>query len=425
MPEITRKTQKIFASNAVNNGQFGSAQLGTKVLSNDIDTIQALSAWLNGWNDATISGQKLPTLEEMQGIQYVVTTQLAYLFEKGIPEYDSGTEYYQNSIVRKTGTYELYGSKTDNNAGNALPSQADNTDWQYLLDLADASSASNFIWGGTATGTNTIAITPAESPAAYADGQTFVFIPANNNTGSVTLNVDSLGAIDILKEGGIALVDNDIVAGKPCMVTYYDGDFYINNPAIFGVGANVASASTIDLTSTTGKIIDITGTTGISTITLPEGEIRIARFTAALTLTDSANLVLPSGDDITTAAGDIAIFIGYASGVVRVIYQRANGEPLAGLFVEAEDLVSDGYVQLSNGLTLQWGTSASIPAGSTRTVTYPVAFTNVFSVVLSGIRNASVNDCPYLFSKNNANFVIQGGGTTYTSGASWFAIGVI
>ena len=70
MARLPRKTQRIFAGNAVNNGQFGSAQLGTKVLSNDLETIQNLAAWVNGWNDATISGQRLPTLEEMQGLQH-------------------------------------------------------------------------------------------------------------------------------------------------------------------------------------------------------------------------------------------------------------------------------------------------------------------------------------------------------------------
>lgn len=137
MARLPRKTQRIFAGNAVNNGQFGSAQLGTKVLSNDLETIQDLAAWVNGWNDATISGQRLPTLEEMQGLQYVMTSQLAYLFERGFPEFDAGTNYFVNSIVIKAGTFELYGSLTDNNLGNALPDQMDNTDWKFLADLAD------------------------------------------------------------------------------------------------------------------------------------------------------------------------------------------------------------------------------------------------------------------------------------------------
>jgi len=137
MARITRKNQKIFAGSASNNGQFGSAQAGTKVLSSDLDTLQALTAFVNGWNDATISSQKLPTLEEMQALHYITTTQLAYLFQEGIPEYNAATEYHQYSIVKKPSTYEIYGSKTNTNTGNALPSATDNTDWQYLGNLAD------------------------------------------------------------------------------------------------------------------------------------------------------------------------------------------------------------------------------------------------------------------------------------------------
>ncbi len=137
MARIVRKDQRIFAGSASNNGQFGSAQAGTQVTSNDLDVLQQLDAWASGWNSATISSQRLPTLEEMQGIQYVLTSQVAYLFQEGIPEFLLAAEYHQNSIVKKPGTYELYGSIIDDNTGNALPSQADNTEWQYLGDLAE------------------------------------------------------------------------------------------------------------------------------------------------------------------------------------------------------------------------------------------------------------------------------------------------
>lgn len=140
MARLDRKTQKVFASAAANNGQFGSAQLGTKVLSNDITVLQALAAYLNGWNDATIGSKKFPTLEEFQALSYIETRQIAYIFQEGIVEYDSGTTYYQKSVVKQTGTYQLYGSITDNNAGNSL---ADPTKWLALIDLsalvADAS----------------------------------------------------------------------------------------------------------------------------------------------------------------------------------------------------------------------------------------------------------------------------------------------
>lgn len=137
MAKITRKHQKVFAGSATNNGQFGSAQAGTKVEDNDLDVLQNLAAFNTGWLDAVISAQKLPPLEEMQALDYISTRQIAYLFQEGIPEYSTACEYHQYSIVKKTGTYEIYGSKVNTNTGNALPAAVDDSNWQYLGDLAD------------------------------------------------------------------------------------------------------------------------------------------------------------------------------------------------------------------------------------------------------------------------------------------------
>lgn len=132
MAKLTRYTQKVFANAATNNGQFGSGVTGTKVTTNNLTTLQALPAFDNGWLDAVLSPQTLPPLEEMQGLQYIQTYQVAYLLQEGIPEYDSGTTYYANSIVKQPGTFNLYGSLTDNNLGNVL---TDVTNWIFLQSL--------------------------------------------------------------------------------------------------------------------------------------------------------------------------------------------------------------------------------------------------------------------------------------------------
>lgn len=114
-------------------------------------------------------------------------------------------------------------------------------------------------------------------------------------------------------------------------------------------GTDVASASTIDLDSATGDLVDVTGTTTITAVTLSEGMSCEVRFTGALTLTHGASLVLPNaGSNITTAAGDAALFKGYAAGVVRCLrYQKANGQALV-------DNAGSGSTPLNylSGLTL-------------------------------------------------------------------------
>jgi hypothetical protein len=92
-------------------------------------------------------------------------------------------------------------------------------------------------------------------------------------------------------------------------------------------GADIASAATVNLETATGDLVDVTGTTSITAITLSDGHERTVRFTGILTLTNGASLVLPGGANITTAAGDFAVFRGYAAGVVRCVgYSKASGK---------------------------------------------------------------------------------------------------
>lgn len=137
MAKIVRKTQKIFGFTAGGTGitVYGSPASGTPSYSTDPANIQS-AAWENGWAAAALAGTEIPTFQDFNAIHYVSTRQIAYLLQEGIAEYDSGTEYNQFSIVKKTGTYELYGSKTNLNTGNALPSATDNTNWQYLGNLS-------------------------------------------------------------------------------------------------------------------------------------------------------------------------------------------------------------------------------------------------------------------------------------------------
>ncbi len=94
-------------------------------------------------------------------------------------------------------------------------------------------------------------------------------------------------------------------------------------------GADIASASTIDLDAATGNLVDVTGTTTINAITLAEGRERTTRFTGALQLTNGASLILPGAINRTAAAGDIARWRGYSGGVVRcVAFLPATGKAI-------------------------------------------------------------------------------------------------
>lgn len=85
-------------------------------------------------------------------------------------------------------------------------------------------------------------------------------------------------------------------------------------------GGDIASASTINLTTATGASVDITGTTTITAVTLSEGMQRYARCVAALPITASSSLIVDGATTGTTTytAGDVFRFEGDASSVVRV-----------------------------------------------------------------------------------------------------------
>lgn len=87
-------------------------------------------------------------------------------------------------------------------------------------------------------------------------------------------------------------------------------------------GADIASATTTDLSAATGDFVDVTGTTTITGLgTATEGVSKKVRFTGALTLTHNAtSLILPSSANITTANGDTAEFESLGSGNWKCLY---------------------------------------------------------------------------------------------------------
>lgn len=96
------------------------------------------------------------------------------------------------------------------------------------------------------------------------------------------------------------------------------------------VGSDVASAAALSLGG--GDFFDITGTTAITSIdSRGKGSKVTLQFDGILTLTHHAtNLILPSGANITTAAGDIAVFYEYASGDWRCTnYSAATGKAVS------------------------------------------------------------------------------------------------
>ncbi len=125
-----RQTQFVFGSSAGNRSltAFGTAKTDSPEYTTDIQAIQN-SNYLQGWSSAILA-DRAPYEEDTNGLLYMITSQLAYLLQSGIPEYDSATEYYMsNTVAAPDGSGNWYKSLTDNNIGNAL---TDTDNWQLI-----------------------------------------------------------------------------------------------------------------------------------------------------------------------------------------------------------------------------------------------------------------------------------------------------
>jgi hypothetical protein len=242
----------------------------------------------------------------------------------------------------------------------------------------------------------------------------------------------------------------------------------------------LASASAVLIGAAQSNNIVITGTTTITGFdSITAGATRNITFTGALTLTHSANLILPSnGQDITTAAGDSAVFQSLGSGGWKcLVYTRLNGEALeytpqiqadyaqtntsALDFIKNkpdvataandpnglsnnEDLASTGWVKnvfsgtkatdgsqsFAGGLVIKWGYRPPDGATGTANITFPVAFpNNCFNVSVSGVSDGTTNADIFAISDGSlapAGFTVFGAtdqGQPAAMRFYWMAIG--
>jgi hypothetical protein len=180
-------------------------------------------------------------------------------------------------------------------------------------------------------------------------------------------------------EGGVDSLIN--AANVSEVLTGTDATKAVTPDALAGLwqrGTDLASASTLSLPATGGGVFTVTGTTTVTGISTGSGGRRVSlRFAGALTLTHSANLILPGAVNITTAAGDVADFINDAvqdatgSNWRCVNYQRASGVATLGIVIpgisatgnySATSANAGGYIYFQ---ALGAAATLSLPAAST------------------------------------------------------------
>lgn len=141
MAQQSRHLQKIFGSTGGTSefGRIGSEAAGSPTTTKDLDNIQSLSQYLLGLYAITASANEPPRIQDINALYFLITSQLSYLFQVGVPEYLATEEYYVNSVVIDSNGDQyisLTGTDGSPNQGNTPSSSP--SDWRLLVDNAGA-----------------------------------------------------------------------------------------------------------------------------------------------------------------------------------------------------------------------------------------------------------------------------------------------
>lgn len=276
----------------------------------------------------------------------------------------------------------------------------------YSVTASDETKYLNVDASGAA---RTITLLPA---ATAGDGFEVTVGKSESSTNTVTLDgngsetIGGNASIVLYAEGESVTVRSDatnwvvqahVKDTSPLREALDTNDNAINESK----GSSVASASSTNIWVSDGNLLHITGTATITDFgTAPRaGSTRKVIFDDALTLEHSANLNLPTGENITTAAGDIALVYADSTTQFDVLFFKKSGEAL----VERMEFVATAAIP--NQATF------SIASGGSPDITHALAAGYDYIIQLKAF-------CCATDAKNLMARYSDDNGSTYESGAS-------
>jgi hypothetical protein len=189
----------------------------------------------------------------------------------------------------------------------------------------------------TVSGTDTLTGTLTPAIAAYATGNLFSFVAVATNTGAATINLNSLGAKSITKQGTTALVAGDILNGQVHLIEYDGTRFQLINPSAssissisFGSTGLTPSTATSGAVTVAGTLAIASGGTGQTTLAAANIPVTNAAntFTGTQTFSGTSSaiaMVLNDTAEITTVSATAATgTINYDITTQSVLYYTSN-----------------------------------------------------------------------------------------------------
>lgn len=174
--------------------------------------------------------------------------------------------------------------------------------------------------------------------SAYANGQTFRFLPPQINSGDTTMSIDGLSAKHFLNAGS-ALSGGELRPLIPVEFFYDSGRdaFPLINGTPFVKGPNIPSIATLNLDALEGDYHQIDGTVAITAMTLSRGRSKWLEFTSSPVMTSGASLLLQGSSNFKPKSSDVIAVRGEAGGVVREVarYYGSVRTPALALIASA------------------------------------------------------------------------------------------
>ena len=200
-------------------------------------------------------------------------------------------------------------------------SDVNNVQLYEELDNGDETLIGSTVLGNVQGG-NTITATASPTITAYVDKQLYIFTVAQVNTGPVTLNIDSLGAKSVVKNGQMAIQAGEFKAEAVVIVVYNEAldhfDWVNQTQPVFGYSTENAAftvletnrAFVFDCTATLTSSLTAAATLGegfIFTIKANGGDVTIDP-NGTETINGATTLVVADGTSATVICNGSAFF---------------------------------------------------------------------------------------------------------------------
>jgi hypothetical protein len=254
MAILSRVLQKIFASSAgaTETGVIGSEDAGSPATASNLLTIQSLAQYLSGMYAITNGGTGLPKIEDFNSLFLLITSQLAYGFQSGIPEWEGTTPYFnlisfcqENGIIYQS----IAGTSGTPNTGNDPATSP--SFWQPVLETVMKTISDSIINVGltatVASNALTIGMTQANGSALSAIAKAIIAFRGTTLTAGTWAAITAIANLSLVVPSGATL-------GQVAAVPGYLYVYAINNAGAIELAVSGTDCWADDTLQTTTAI---------------------------------------------------------------------------------------------------------------------------------------------------------------------------